>query len=244
MRAVAELEGVCARAWPAIVSRPLGQWLLRASGGYTGRANSALAVGSPGVPLDAALREVVGFSAEQGILPCVQAVAGEPTDAALPDLGWEVNLAHPKGAESAVLTSDLAPGSGAEVAPTPPPGWFDLAVGGEPTVAQRAVLTSGPLVGFAGVRVGGELVGAARGCVVGSFLHIAVVEVRPDHRRRGLARRLLAGLDGWAAANGATRRVLQVATHNEVALGLYRGLGYTESHRYRYWVPAWAVRPG
>ncbi|PWW65397.1 acetyltransferase (GNAT) family protein [Actinokineospora spheciospongiae] len=337
-----ELEDVCARAWPAVVTRPLGRWLLRASGGYTGRANSALAVGPPGVPLPAALRAVVSFSAEHGIRPYVQAVVGDEVEAALPGLGWEVNLAHPKGAESAVLTSVLGPGpgwapvggtgvevggagvegsgvgapgmgapgvgqpdmggpgaarpgaegpgaggsgggapgvgvarprpggggsgagapevgrpdvsgpgvggpgvggsgvggSGVEVVGSPPPGWFELAVGGEPSAAQRAVLTSGPRVGFACLREGGAVVGVARGCVVDDHLHIAVLEVRSGHRRRGCARRLLAGLDAWAAAHGARRRVLQVATHNEGALALYRGLGYVESHRYRYWVPA------
>ncbi|EWC61248.1 GCN5-related N-acetyltransferase [Actinokineospora spheciospongiae] len=283
-----ELEDVCARAWPAVVTRPLGRWLLRASGGYTGRANSALAVGPPGVPLPAALRAVVSFSAEHGIRPYVQAVVGDEVEAALPGLGWEVNLAHPKGAESAVLTSVLgsgpgrapvggtgvevggagvgtpgvggpgvegsgvgAPGvarpgaeglgvsgSGVEVVGSPPPGWFELAVGGEPSAAQRAVLTSGPRVGFACLREGGAVVGVARGCVVDDHLHIAVLEVRSGHRRRGCARRLLAGLDAWATAHGARRRVLQVATHNEGALALYRGLGYVESHRYRYWVPA------
>ncbi|MCG8916454.1 GNAT family N-acetyltransferase [Actinokineospora sp. PR83] len=241
-----ELEDVCARAWPAVVTRPLGRWLLRASGGYTGRANSALAVGSPGVPLPAALRAVVSFSAEHGIRPYVQAVVGDEVEAALPGLGWEVNLAHPKGAESAVLTSALgsgprwapAAGTGVEVVGSPPPGWFELAVGGEPSAAQRAVLTSGPRVGFASLREGGAVVGVARGCVVGDHLHIAVLEVRSGYRRRGCARRLLAGLDAWAAAHGARRRVLQVATHNEAALALYRGLGYAESHRYRYWVPA------
>ena len=48
--AVARLENVCADAWPARVDRPLGAWRLRAAGGFTGRANAALAVGDPGDP--------------------------------------------------------------------------------------------------------------------------------------------------------------------------------------------------
>jgi len=49
--AVARLERICADAWPPVVQRPLGQWWLRAAGGFTGRANSALVVGDPfGVP--------------------------------------------------------------------------------------------------------------------------------------------------------------------------------------------------
>ena len=53
--AVARLENVCADAWPARVDRPLGAWRLRAAGGFTGRANAALAVGDPGIPVPAAL---------------------------------------------------------------------------------------------------------------------------------------------------------------------------------------------
>ncbi|WP_424184349.1 GNAT family N-acetyltransferase [Actinokineospora sp. G85] len=239
MSTVNTLERVCARAWPPVVARPLGEWLLRAAGGYTGRANSALAVGDPGTGLAEALAEVVAFSREQGIRPSAQAVLGGPVDSALPAQGWEVNLGHPKGAEVSVLTSPLpsAADTTAEVAGTPPPGWFELTVGGEPTPAQRAVLTSGA-VGFASIRRGGELIGAARGSVVDGHLHIGVLEVRADHRGNGHAKDLLAALDAWAARLGATTRVLQVAIHNQRALALYGSLGYTESHRYRYWVPA------
>jgi ribosomal protein S18 acetylase RimI-like enzyme len=222
------------------MTRSLGEWVLRAAGGYTGRANSALAVGDPGLPLPDALDRVIAFAAEQGIPPVVQAVLGGPVDVHLAELGWVVNTAHKKGHEVSVLVSPLDPGRPvrAGVCSTPPEGWFDLTVGGDPTPAQVAVLTGGPVVGFAGLRSGGELVGAARGCVVGRRLHIGVLEVRADHRRRGHARDLLAALDTWAAGRGAGERVLQVAVHNQVALALYGRLGYAESHRYRYWVPA------
>ncbi|WP_235926084.1 GNAT family N-acetyltransferase [Actinokineospora pegani] len=233
------LERVCARAWPPVVARPLGEWLLRAADGYTGRANSALAVGDPGTGLAEALAEVVAFSHEQGIPPAVQAVLGGPVDSALPARGWKVNLDHPKGAEVSVLTSPLpgAADTAAEVAQTPPPGWFELITGGEPTPAQRAVLTGGT-VGFASISRGGELIGAARGSVVDGHLHIGVLQVRADHRGKGHAKDLLGALDAWAAGRGAITRVLQVAVHNARALALYGSLGYTESHRYRYWVPA------
>ncbi len=43
-----ELELAADEAWPAPVRERLGDWILRAAQGWTGRANSALAVGDPG----------------------------------------------------------------------------------------------------------------------------------------------------------------------------------------------------
>ncbi|MGQ0842463.1 GNAT family N-acetyltransferase [Actinokineospora sp.] len=233
MREVDTMEEVCADAWPPLVEHRLGQWRLRAAGGYTGRANSALAVGDPGLAVPSALAVLTEFAEAHGIRPYAQVVVGSAVEADLADAGWAVNLAHPKGAESAVLTSALTvPTDGAEVAGEPPDGWLELAVGGTPSAAQRHVLTSGPRVGYAGAYRDGALVGVARGCMVAEWLHVSVVEVVPEARGRGVARSLLAGLDRWAATR---RRVLQVAVRNVAALALYRGLGYTESHRYRYW---------
>ncbi|OLR90094.1 GNAT family N-acetyltransferase [Actinokineospora bangkokensis] len=236
------LEVICAQAWPATSTRPLGSWLLRASGGYTGRANSALTTGSPGVPLPEALSRVVEFSAEHGIRPTAQVVVGSEWDERLPGEGWVVNLAHPRGAESSVLVSALEPGqagvgSDVVVRAEPPAGWFEVVLGGPAEPAAVAVLTSGPRLGFAVVEVDGEVVGGIRGCVVEDYLHIGALQVREGWRRAGVARRLLGALDAWAGGLGVRWRVLQVATGNVAAHALYAGLGYSESHRYRYWVP-------
>lgn len=228
------LERLCADAWPPLTRRDLGGWRMRAAGGYTGRANSTLPLGEPGVPVHAALAEVTAFSREHGIRPYLQVVSGSPVEAALAEHGWRPNTAHAKGAETHVLTGPTRPAAG-DVRDAPPPGWLEAAVGGAPTAAQAHVLTSGPRVGFATSWAGGEIAGVARGCVVGDLLHVAVLEVRPGHRRQGRACALLAALDDWA---GVPRRVLQVATDNAAALALYRGLGLTESHRYRYWADA------
>src|SRR4029453_13049192 len=59
------LERIAAAGWLPRVTRPLGDWLMRAAGGFTGRANSVLVIGDPGVQLDDALDEVRAFYAEQ-----------------------------------------------------------------------------------------------------------------------------------------------------------------------------------
>jgi hypothetical protein len=56
-----QLERAAARHWQAPEQEPLGQWLLRAAQGFTGRANSALPLGDPGRPLPAAIAAVTGW---------------------------------------------------------------------------------------------------------------------------------------------------------------------------------------
>ncbi|MGC5411252.1 GNAT family N-acetyltransferase, cg3035/Rv0428c family, partial [Streptomyces sp. DT225] len=62
----AELARVTARAWQPVESEPLGDWLLRASAGFTRRANSVLPLGDPGMPLGEALARVREWYAERG----------------------------------------------------------------------------------------------------------------------------------------------------------------------------------
>src|SRR5665213_1730340 len=55
MRSAIELEAVSGRSWHALEQEWLGQWWLRAAGGFTARANSVFVLGDPGVALDDAL---------------------------------------------------------------------------------------------------------------------------------------------------------------------------------------------
>ena len=76
-RDVLALEEVAALGWPAPENRWLGRWLLRAAEGWTGRGNSVLPLGDPGLPLDAALTEVTAWYGERG-LPARFAVPTRP----------------------------------------------------------------------------------------------------------------------------------------------------------------------
>ncbi len=44
---VPELERLAARTWRGLEEERYGEWLLRAGGGFTGRANSVLVLGDP-----------------------------------------------------------------------------------------------------------------------------------------------------------------------------------------------------
>ena len=77
------LERVAAAHWRGTQEEWLGEWLLRAADGFTGRANSALPLGDPGRPLDAAIDYVTDWYGARG-LPATIAV---PLPLALPDDG-------------------------------------------------------------------------------------------------------------------------------------------------------------
>ena len=68
---ILDLEEAAARGWRAPEEAALGRWRLRAAEGFTGRANSALAIGDPGMPLAAAVSEVRRWYRARGLPPMV-----------------------------------------------------------------------------------------------------------------------------------------------------------------------------
>jgi N-acetylglutamate synthase len=69
--AITNLERAAARHWRGTDEEWLGGWLLRAADGFTGRANSALPLGDPGMPLDDALAAVTGWYRARGLPPMI-----------------------------------------------------------------------------------------------------------------------------------------------------------------------------
>jgi GNAT superfamily N-acetyltransferase len=55
------------------------------------------------------------------------------------------------------------------------------------------------------------------------------VSVRPEHRRRGVARALTTVCEGEARDRGYDRITVTVSEDNEASQALYRGLGYEDS---------------
>lgn len=236
--AVARLESLCADAWPAVVDEPLGDWRLRATGGVTARANSALAVGDPGVPVASALDAVVAFAREHRITPRVQVPTGSPWDRAAGEQGWVLDAGHRAGAEVAVLVADLdrlagtSPGDGIGFTDRASTDWW--AVGGGPAgPVERALVDPGPPLrtGF-GLATGGVV----RAALVEDHLHLSRLQVHPPSRRTGVGTALTAAAARWGRDRGARWAVLQVALGNTAARALYERLGCTEHHRYHYLV--------
>lgn len=239
--AVARLENLCADAWPARADRPLGAWRLRAAGGFTGRANAALALGDPGVSVPAALDAVRAFAAGHGVGPRVHVPVGSPWERAVTDRGWVLDGGHEAGAEVAVLVADVvrlaaaSDGRDVPLADRPDDAWWALSLGRGPTPDERFVLDPGPPLRTAFGVVRGA--GVVRAAVVGDHLHLSRLAVTSVARRSGVGTALTAAAAGWGRAQGARWAVLQVALHNTAARNLYDRLGVAEHHRYRYLVP-------
>ncbi|SCG34079.1 GNAT family N-acetyltransferase [Micromonospora halophytica] len=240
--AVVELELAADEAWPAAVRGRLGDWLLRAAAGWSGRANSALPVGDPDRPLSAALDAVESWYADLGQPAMVNTPLplAAPVGAELDARGWD---ARPLVLVQTVPLAALPPAPPVaadappvELAGTPSEDWFAVAAGrkGDLPDAARQVLTAVDRVRFAQVYADGTLLATGRGTVTGQgrWLGLSLIEVAPGARRRGLARQVVRALVEWGRAEGATQAFLQVEQRNTAAVGLYRSLGFTTHHTY------------
>ena len=66
---MADLQRVMVEGWPPTERAALGGWMLRAAGGFTGRANSVLPLGDPGMPLPEAVQAAERWYAERQLRP-------------------------------------------------------------------------------------------------------------------------------------------------------------------------------
>ncbi len=62
-----DLERLMADGWRAVEEEWLGDWVLRASSGFTGRGNSVLPLGDPGLSLESAVGHVEEWYAARGL---------------------------------------------------------------------------------------------------------------------------------------------------------------------------------
>jgi ribosomal-protein-alanine acetyltransferase len=82
----------------------------------------------------------------------------------------------------------------------------------------------------------GSVVAALTFRVIFDEIELASIAVLPQSRGKGVARAMLTDLLEYAATEGASRVLLEVAEENEIALGLYRSFGFAEmSKRANYY---------
>ncbi|MGC4939013.1 GNAT family N-acetyltransferase [Kribbella sp. DT2] len=222
---------------PAAETQYVGEWLLRASGGWTGRANSVLPAGDPGLPFSDAAKQVEAFYLERGLPPLALTRIGHPEFEEFTGLGW--TDARPEKSDALVLHTTLdhvngVPAYEVLVADRPDAEWYAAAFDGDVPAAAPAVMEGPPKAAFASVELDGRVVAVARGSMTGHWLGVDAVRVDPAYRRRGLATAALQGLARWAGPLGGRRTYLEVEEENAGALTTYTGLGYVEAYRYRY----------
>ncbi|MEU4164284.1 GNAT family N-acetyltransferase [Actinoplanes sp. NPDC026670] len=240
--AVIALELAADEAWPAPVRGRLGGWLLRAADNWTGRANSALAVGDPDRPLEAAIDAVVKWYGERGQQPLINAPLplAAPVNATLDERGW---TSRPLTlVQTAPLTPMLATTARADLPPVDladaaGDDWYAMVAEHKGTLPAAAltILNSVPDRVFAHVRdTDGGLLAVARGAVTGPdrLLGVSLVQTAPAARRRGLGAHVVRALAHWASQRGANRAYLQVEERNTAAVALYGRLGFSTHHTY------------
>jgi hypothetical protein len=103
---VTDLERAAALHWQAPDIQPLGDWLLRAAEGFTGRANSALPLGDPGLPLPEAVAAVEDWYRRRALPPMIvlpQGAGPDPLPAYLAERSWV-----PRPGPAFVMTAEVA----------------------------------------------------------------------------------------------------------------------------------------
>ncbi len=184
----ADLARLAARGWPGLELERLGGWELRAGGGYTRRANSALCEGDPGTDVAGALDRVTAFYRSRGLPPQVMLPARAGERHRLYDLlvrgGW---AAH---SPTWLMTRDLRSAPGVPLPPDvrvswsahPDPAW--LAAFGRPHPLREAVLTAADADYLTAGR-DGEPVGIARLALTGEWAGFAGLWVAARAPRGG-----------------------------------------------------------
>lgn len=245
------LERVAASHWRGTEEEWLGGWLLRSAGGFTGRANSALPLGDPGLPLNAAVDAVTRWYAGRGLPPMVAVPvpldgAGGPARALDDELarrGWPTRSA-PAFVMVADVPADAAgaagvPGDGLEVRADAEPDDAWLAAyhyrgQPDPPPVLGPLLTSAAGQVFISLRAAGAVAAIARVSLAAGWAGITAVEVSPARRRLGLGTALTREAFAQAAEHGLDRVFLQVEVDNTAARRLYERSGFRYSHRYHY----------
>jgi ribosomal protein S18 acetylase RimI-like enzyme len=244
-----EIQQLAAFGWRAIETARLGEWLLRASAGFTRRSNSAMAAGDPGVPLDQAIGLIAAWYEARALPPTVSQADGASPPAlvdALVQRGWQLGavshvmtgeIAHALRGMPRAVSDALATGIELRVDETPDEGWYACYADGGHDVGEagRQVIELHPAVRFVSLRDGERVVAVARASVDARWAGVFAVAVSPDRRREGLGAAVTLGALKDAALRSARHVYLQVEVGNTAAVELYRRLNLRIHHDYRYW---------
>jgi ribosomal protein S18 acetylase RimI-like enzyme len=212
--------------WPGLETVELGEWVLRTDPAPVGRlikrANSCLAIGSPGRPFDAAVAAITAFYAGRERTPMAQVETGSTVDADFLAAGWQPLGRGDNSFQAAPLARLHRVLRGRASQPAGP-----ISLETEPDRVRAHVSVAN-----------GQRIATGAAVLEDDWLGVHGLAVDAEHRRRGLAIAVLAELVEWGAERGARTVWLQVETDNAPALALYEGLGFSEHHATRYLVPA------
>ena len=231
--------------WPAGETTGLGEWRLRANRGVTNRANSAWAVGEPGLPMEAAIAAVETFYADRQQIPIFQLsplTRPHELETALAARGYESYSPVTVQVASAMdaAQGETRQGLELECHSHLDEDWFAMSgtmgryMGDAVLVYRRMMERIAPRACFALARRLGEPVGVGLGVHGRGWVGIFSMLTLPEHRGLGVGREILREIAHWAAIGGANHLYLQVEEDNDAARALYSGAGFETLYRYHY----------
>lgn len=234
------LEPLADDAWPARERARLGGWRLNASSGRSMRINACWPLAAPDRDPDVALDAIEAWFAARGLPPRFKLTDGVVAPADLPERlalrGYApcketvVMLGPTGGAGDPAVWVTAQPDAAFEVVFT--------ASAGDPEDGRERLEALGRIPAparFARLDIDGAAAAIGASAIGGGFVGVFGMRTTPDHRRKGLARRVLRALLAEARGLGAERAWLQVEAENAPAIALYADEGFEPAYAYRYW---------
>ncbi len=236
------VERVCHLAWPSLKEEDQGDWVFRFSGGLSRRGNSANPRRAVSSDLDSMLKAAEAAYPREG-LPIIVRVPGMLKAAVETELA--ARGFRPEG-ETLTLHCDLPQmpmrrDPDVHIAQRPDAAWlerlWDLkSLSEHDRRTYRAIVGALSVpAGFMTLRIGGIDVAMGFVAIHDRLACIESLITDPAHRGRGHAKRLIGAMLAWAIGEGAEGACLQVVADNDIAIRLYRGMGFRDLYPYRYW---------
>lgn len=234
---IRDIELAANATWLAKEQVKLGDWILRASGKFTKRANSVLAIGNPETTISEAIEEVKTFYRMRILTPTFHIAL--PTYA---ELGRTLEERHWQSDNTVnVMVADIdevaqisllnnSTVEKIEISDTPSKEWISL----QNDQGVLEIMTRSP-ARYAAFRKNGKIQGVARASNYEKWTVLTRLYVRPDERGKGLGRDLISTLLLDAQNLGASKVALQVDSRNLAAIGLYEKMGFRRHHTYKYY---------
>jgi ribosomal protein S18 acetylase RimI-like enzyme len=229
---IREIEIAAAKTWPAANQETLGEWVLRATGKFTMRANSVLVLGEPDQSLDSAIARVISFY-EAHSLPAVFHIplpTYQDLDRYLEEKGWLLKT------RALVMVADIDNPQLSErsnyswtIAETFDDEWLQL----QNDFGVSDIMKSAPAT-YASLKVDGALAAVGRAANFGDWTVLTRLFVHPDFRRQGIGTELISRLLHQAQNKGASKALLQVDEKNAPAIRAYEQYGFRTHHSYCY----------
>ena len=228
------------KAWPGIEVEWDGDWVRRAAGGYTKRANSLQCFDpADGEDAGARLAAAIDWFGGRGIPTVVRTtpLQSPALGAVLDAQGWAtIDRSH----LYAMALGEHEPDREGRIMPLLDPAFLAaqqaLQGYGDIQIARMKALLSVMAVPAAGIVVYREGTAVASGLMAVADGIVITGNVIADRtrRRQGLGGAMMRTGLAWARSEGATIAALNVQADNPAGQALYASLGYTRQYDYTY----------